>query len=63
VVEYSDFKKPVHDLVFALPDDMGRGACIWEPLNWRSGLFTREGEVTELMEVYTDLTSKYLGKE
>jgi beta-galactosidase len=60
IVEYSDFKKAVHEIVFGLPDDMGKGACIWEPLNARSGLFTRDGEVTELMGVYDELHHSYI---
>ncbi|HLF64490.1 MAG TPA: glycosyl hydrolase 53 family protein, partial [Saprospiraceae bacterium] len=60
IVEYSDFKREVHDLVFSLPDDMGKGACIWEPLNRRSGLFTEKGEVTELMRVYDEVKEKYV---
>jgi beta-galactosidase len=58
VVEYSDFKREVHDLVFGLPDDMGKGACIWEPLNHRSGLFDRNGNVTELMGVYDQIEAE-----
>lgn len=60
VVEYSDFKATVHELVFNLPDDMGKGACIWEPLTWRSGLFNKDGSVTPLMSTYDKLHSKYL---
>ena len=60
VVEYSDFKKEVHDIVFNLPGEMGKGACIWEPLGWRSGLFERNGEVTSLIYVYDGLNEKYL---
>ncbi len=60
VVEYSDFKRPVHDIVFALPDDMGKGAAIWEPLGWRSGLFDRAGNVTGLLTVYDSLHAQYL---
>jgi arabinogalactan endo-1,4-beta-galactosidase len=60
VVEYSDFKRPVHDIVFGLPGDMGKGAAIWEPLGWRSGLFDREGNVTELMTTYDSLRARYL---
>jgi beta-galactosidase len=59
VVEYSDFKQEVHDIVFNLPDDMGRGACIWEPLNWRSGLFDRDGNATSLFSVYHEVKAKY----
>jgi beta-galactosidase len=60
VVEYSDFKREVHDIVFGLPDDMGKGTAIWEPLGWRSGLFDRDGNVTSLMRVYDDLAAAYL---
>jgi hypothetical protein len=47
--------------VFGLPDDMGKGTAIWEPLGWRSGLFDREGTVTPLMAVYDSLAAEYLG--
>ncbi len=60
VVEYSDFKREVHDIVFSLPDDMGKGACIWEPLNRRSGLFDADGNVMELMGVYDEVNEKYV---
>ena len=62
VVEYSDFKKEVHDIVFGLPDEMGKGACIWEPLGWRSGIFDRSGEVNEQILVYDELKKVYLSK-
>jgi beta-galactosidase len=62
VVEYSNYKREVHDMIFGLPSDLGKGACIWEPLNARSGLFTREGEVTELMSVYDTLSVEYIRK-
>jgi beta-galactosidase len=58
VVEYSDFKREVHDLVFSLPDRMGKGACIWEPLNLRSGLFDSDGNVTGLMGVYDEIEAE-----
>ncbi len=32
VVEYAVFKKEVHDIVFNLPNSLGTGTCIWEPL-------------------------------
>lgn len=62
VVEYSDFKRQVNDIVFNLPDDMGKGTAIWEPLNAGSGLFDRDGNVTDLMKVYDTLSAEYLGK-
>jgi len=60
VVEYSDFKREVHDIVFGLPDEMGKGACIWEPLGWRSGMFDRQGEVNDKIQVYDELNRAYL---
>lgn len=60
VVEYSDFKRAVHQIVFGLPGDMGKGAAIWEPLGWRSGLFDRAGNVTDLIGVYDSLNAEYL---
>jgi hypothetical protein len=50
----------VHDIIFSLPKGMGKGACIWEPLGWRSGLFDRNGEATELISLYDELKEKYL---
>ncbi|ULC60368.1 glycosyl hydrolase 53 family protein [Flaviramulus sp. BrNp1-15] len=61
VVEYNDYAKEVHDIVFGLPDNMGKGAAIWEPLGWRSGMFNREGEVNDKIMVYDALNEKYLG--
>lgn len=61
IVEYSDFKREVADVVFGLPDGLGRGTAIWEPLNARSGLFDGEGNVTDLMTVYDELNARYMG--
>lgn len=63
VVEYGDFKREVHDIVFSLPDGMGKGACIWEPLNNRSGLFDRKGNTTKQITLYDELKEKYLTSE
>jgi hypothetical protein len=60
VVEYSDFKQQVNDIVFGLPNEMGKGSCIWEPLNWRSGLFDRNGAAEKLFSVYDGIRDKYL---
>ena len=60
VVEYSNFKREVHEIVFGLPDDMGKGTAIWEPLGWRSGMFDREGNVTDLIDVYDEMNMRYI---
>jgi hypothetical protein len=41
---------------------MGKGSCIWEPLDWRSGLFDRKGTVKELISLYNELKEKYLAE-
>jgi beta-galactosidase len=60
VVEYSDFKREVADIVFGLPDDMGKGTAIWEPLGPGSRLFDRQGNVTDLLRLYDELNAKYI---
>lgn len=60
VVEYGTFAKEVNDIVFNLPDDMGKGTCIWEPLGRFGGMFDREGNVTDKINVYDSLSAKYL---
>jgi len=63
VVEYSAYKKEVHDIVFSLPDDMGKGTCIWEPLGRRGGMFDSEGELTDMILVYDKLKDEYLNSK
>lgn len=60
VVEYSNFKKEVHDIVFSLPDNLGKGAAIWEPLNAWSGLFDHQGNATGQFSIYQELNHTYL---
>ena len=61
VVEYSDFARQVNDIVFNLPGGMGKGSAIWEPLSWRTSWFDRDGNVTDALRVYDELSAKYLG--
>lgn len=60
VVEYSEYKRQVHDLVFGLPNDMGKGAAIWEPLRWGDVIVDQEGNVLETMTVFKELNEQYL---
>jgi len=63
VVEYSAFKREVHDLVFNLPDNRGNGTCIWEPLNTWSRIFDRQGNSLEEINIYDEMSQKYLKKK
>lgn len=63
VVEYSAFKREVHDLVFNLPDNRGNGTCIWEPLNTWSRVFDRQGNSLPEINIYDEMNEKYLQNE
>lgn len=60
VVEYSAFKREVHELVFSLPCNRGNGTAIWEPLNTWSRFIDREGNATEEIKIYDGFSAKYL---
>jgi len=56
IVEYSDYKKELNDIIFSLPDNMGKGTCIWEPLR---GMFDRSGAATQNLFVYDTIAAKH----
>ena len=60
VVEYSAFKREIHELVFNLPDNRGNGTCIWEPLNTWSRIFDEQGKALEAINIYDEMKVKYL---
>jgi arabinogalactan endo-1,4-beta-galactosidase len=60
VVEYSAFKREVHDLVFNLPENRGNGTCIWEPLNTWSRIFDRQGNALDDITIYDEMKTQYL---
>jgi len=60
VVEYSQFKPQVHEIVFGLPDGMGNGTAIWEPLR---SFFDESGEPTDQLRIYNELSARYIGTD
>lgn len=60
VVEYSEYKREVHDIVFGLPNGMGKGAAIWEPLNWGSRIINDDGTTNQSILIYDELSDNYL---
>jgi beta-galactosidase len=60
VVEYSQLKKEVNDIAFNLPGDKGKGTCIWEPLSTWESIFDKEGKSKELINVYDEISKKYM---
>lgn len=63
VVEYSQRKKEVNDIIFNVPDGRGKGSCIWEPLNYGEAIFDRQGKSNDLIEIYDEVSKEYLGKK
>ncbi len=59
VVEYSEKKQAVNDIVFSLPGGKGLGTFIWEPLSWGETFFDKEGKPNELLDIYPALQKKY----
>jgi arabinogalactan endo-1,4-beta-galactosidase len=59
VVEYSIFKKEIHDIVFNLADGRGEGTFIWEPIN---SFFDMTGNPTDELKIYDEISKKYLVK-
>ncbi len=60
VLEYSAFKREIHELVFNLPDNRGNGTAIWEPLNTWSRFIDRNGNATDEIKIYDEMSAKYL---
>jgi len=60
LVEYSQVKEEVNDIVFNLPDKRGNGTCIWEQLSTWERIFDREGKSNELIKKYDIIAGKYL---
>jgi beta-galactosidase len=59
VVEYSQYVEELHEIVFSLPDDMGKGTCNWEPLR---AMFGREGVANNYLFMYKDISDRYYRK-
>ena len=60
VVEYSQKKKEVNDIIFNAFKHMGKGSFIWEPLNTWEQIFDQEGRSNSLINMYDDLSKEYL---
>jgi len=60
VVEYSARKKEVNKIAFELPDNKGKGTCVWEPLNTWEAVFDKDGKANEFMKLYDGFHQEYL---
>jgi beta-galactosidase len=59
VVEYTQFKREVNDIAFGVAGGLGKGACIWEPLNTWEQIFDKTGKANDLLYLYDDLSKDF----
>jgi beta-galactosidase len=59
VVEYSQLKKEVNQIVNELPDNKGKGTCIWEPLSTWETIFDKDGKANDRMLEYDDISKAF----
>ena len=62
LVEYSQKKEEVNDIVFNLPNGRGKGTCIWEPLSTWEQIFDKDGKSNDLIKTYDKIAGQYLLK-
>jgi beta-galactosidase len=60
VVEYTQLKREVNDIAFGAPGGLGKGTCIWEPLNTWEHIFEKDGKANDLLYLYDDLSKEFL---
>jgi beta-galactosidase len=63
VVEYSQMKHEVNEIVFNLPNEKGKGTVIWEPLMTWESIFDRQGKSNDLITVYDEINRKFVAKD
>jgi hypothetical protein len=60
VVEYTQRKQEVNDIAFSIPGGLGKGTCIWEPLNTWERIFERDGKANSLLYLYDELNKEFV---
>jgi len=60
VVEYTQFKREVNDIAFSVPGGLGKGTCIWEPLNTWEQIFAHDGNANDLLYLYDDFNKEFI---
>jgi beta-galactosidase len=61
-VEYSQLKKEVHKIAFELPNNRGKGTCIWEPLSTWEAIFDKTGKSNNFLLFYDEMSKQFLKK-
>lgn len=60
VVEYSAKKEEVNNIVFELPEERGKGTCIWEPLSTWESIIDRDGKSNDFMKMYDQINKQFI---
>ena len=60
VVEYTQLKREVNDIAFSVPGGLGKGTCIWEPLNTWERIFERDGKANDYLYLYDQLSKEFI---
>lgn len=57
IVEYSQYPEELNNMIFTLPDNLGKGTCNWEPL-WN--MFSRkDSEATDYLFIYNKIAASH----
>lgn len=59
VVEYSQHKRQVNDIVHNLPNGKGLGTFIWEPTSWGEAFFDKNGNTLPEIDLYAQMAADY----
>jgi beta-galactosidase len=59
VVEYTQYKREVNNIAFSAPGGLGKGTCIWEPLNTWEQMFSKDGKANDLLYLYDDISKEF----
>ncbi len=62
VVEYTQRKQEVNDIAFSIPGGLGKGTCIWEPLNTWERIFERDGKANSYLYLYDEISKEFVRK-
>lgn len=62
LVEYSQMKREIHEIVFNLPNKKGKGTAIWEPLNTWEKVFNEDGKSNDYLLIYDEIRKEFLKK-
>ena len=60
VVEYTQCKTEVNNIAFSVPGGLGKGTCIWEPLNTWEQIFDKDGKANDLLYLYDEFNKQFI---